>query len=90
MQLKYTLWIDRVRIKNSLGTFPYLLDYGKEHVFPMNLKIPIMKFTRGYVENEDRIQIQLMNLLELDEKCMATLEHVRVGLGLGIQQHTST
>jgi hypothetical protein len=55
-QLKYALWIDRVRVKNALGTSPYLLIYGQEPMFPMNLKIPVLKFMRGYVENEDRIQ----------------------------------
>ena len=67
-QLKYALWIDRVRIKNSLGTSPYFLVYGKEPVFPLNLKIPILKFMSGYVENTDKVHIRLTNLLEMDEK----------------------
>ena len=29
-QLKYTLWIDQVRVKNALGTSPYFLVYGQE------------------------------------------------------------
>ena len=28
-QLKYALWMDKVRIKNSLGKSPYLLVYGQ-------------------------------------------------------------
>ena len=45
-------------------------------MFPMNLKIPILKFMKGYVENEDKVQVKLMNLLELDEKCVVALEHI--------------
>lgn len=38
-QLKYALWTDRVRIKNTLEIPPYLLFYGQDLVFPLNLKI---------------------------------------------------
>ena len=30
----------------------------------------------GYVEDVDKVQIKLMNLLEMDEKWIATLEHM--------------
>lgn len=76
MQLKYALWIDQVRFKNSLGTSPYLLIYGQELVFPLNLRIPILKFMSGYAEDVDRVQIRLMNLLEMDENQTTALEHM--------------
>ena len=70
------LWTDRVIIKNTLGTSLYLPVYVQEPVFLLNLKFPMLKFMRGYVEDVDREQIKLMNLLELDRKRTTTLEHV--------------
>ena len=67
-QLKYSLWIDRVRVNNALETSPYLLVYRQELVFPLNLQIPILKFMSGYAKDADKVQIRLMNLLEMDEK----------------------
>ena len=42
----------------------------------MNLKILILNFMKGYDENEDMVQVQLMNFLELDEKCMASFKNI--------------
>ena len=75
-QLKYALWIDRVTVKNALGTSPYLPVYRQEPIFPLNLMIPIFKFMSGYAEDVDRVQIRLMNLLEMDEKWIAALDHM--------------
>ena len=76
MQLKYTLWKDRARVKNALGTSPYFLVYKKEPVFALNLKIPVLKFMSAYADDVDKIQIRLMNLLEMDKKRIAALEHM--------------
>jgi hypothetical protein len=70
--LPYTTQIcplaDRVRVKNALETSLYFLVYGQEPMFPLNLKIIILKFMSGYVEDADKVQIILMNPLEMDEK----------------------
>ena len=65
-----------MRVKNSLGTSPYLLVYEQEPVFPLNLRILVLKFMSRYVEDVDRVQIRLMNLLEMDEKRTIVLEHM--------------
>ena len=67
-QLKYSPWIDPVRVKNALGTSPYLFIYRKGLVLPANLVIPILKLMSGYVEDVNRVHIRLMNLLDMDEK----------------------
>ena len=67
-QLKYALWIDQVRVKNTLRTSPYLLVYGQEPIFLLNLRILVLKFMSGYTKDADKVQIRLMNLLEMDEK----------------------
>ena len=58
-----------------MGASPYLLIYQQELVFPLNLRIPILKFMKGYDEDIDRVYIVIMDLLELDEKRMKTLEY---------------
>ena len=68
MQLKYALWTYRIKIKKILETSPYMLVYGQELVFLMNLKIHVLNFMRGYVENEDKVQIRLMNLSRIGGK----------------------
>jgi transposase InsO family protein len=35
--LTYTLWVDRISIKGSIGTSPFQLVYGKDVVFPIHL-----------------------------------------------------
>lgn len=70
------MWTDKVRVNNSLGTFPYLLVIGQELVFLLNLKILLLKFVRGYVEKVHRVQVRLMKILEMDKKRMMMLEHV--------------
>lgn len=57
-----------MRVKNTLGTSSYFLVYGQEPIFPLNLRIPILKFMSGYVEDAEKVQIRLMNLLETDDK----------------------
>ena len=68
--------MDRVRVQNALGTSLYLLIYGQEPIFPLNLRIPILKFMSEYAEDAEKVQIRLMNLLEMDEKWIAALEHM--------------
>ena len=62
-----------MRVKNALGTSPYLLVYRQEPVFPLNLRIPILKFMS---EDANKVQIRLMNLLEMDKKWISALEHM--------------
>ena len=65
-----------MRVKNALGTSPYFLFYRQEPVFPLNLRIPILKFMSGYVEDAKKVQIRLTNLLEMDEKQITALDQM--------------
>ena len=73
--MKYANLTKKFIIKNAIGTSTYLLVFGQEPIFPMNLNFFSLKFMKGYVENKDRMQVWLMNLLELDEKHMMALKH---------------
>ena len=45
-------------------------------MFPLDLRILVLKFMSGYVEDVDKVQIRFMNPLEMDEKWIAALEHM--------------
>ncbi|XP_057863203.1 uncharacterized protein LOC131071404 [Cryptomeria japonica] len=74
-QLRFTLWADRTRVKNSLGTSPYFLVYGQEPVFPVQLRIPTLRFIQDYMEGEDGVQMRLTQLMNLEEKRDKALEN---------------
>ena len=68
-QLRYALWADRTRVKESIGITPFHMVYGQDPVFPIQLKIPTLRFIQEYYdENEDRVQVRLTQLMQLDEK----------------------
>ena len=73
-QLRFSLWADRIRIKSSLGTSPYHLVYGQDSVFPIQLRIPTLRFMQDFMEGEDRVQACLTQLLHLEEKRDEALE----------------
>jgi hypothetical protein len=43
-KLKFSLWVDRVTTKKSLGLSPFQLVYGIEVVFPTQLALPVANF----------------------------------------------
>ena len=59
-----------------MGTSPYFLIYRQDPIFPLNVRIPILEFLSGYAEDDDKVRIKLMNLLEMDEKWTVVLEHM--------------
>jgi transposase InsO family protein len=46
-KLKFSLWVDRVTTKRSLGISPFQLVYGTEAVFPSQLALPYSKVLSG-------------------------------------------
>jgi hypothetical protein len=47
-KLKFSLWVDRVTTKRSLGVSPFHLVYGFEAIFPSQLALPVEKFFQDY------------------------------------------
>lgn len=69
------MWVDRTRVKESIGITPYHLAYEQDPMFPIQLKIPTLRFIQEYYdENEDRVQVRLAQLMQLDEKRDEALE----------------
>jgi transposase InsO family protein len=42
-KMKFSLWVDRVTTKRSLGISPFQLVYGIEAIFPTQLSLPVEK-----------------------------------------------
>ena len=43
-KLKFSLWVDRVSTKKSIGTSPFHLVYGTDAIFLASIGPPMMKF----------------------------------------------
>ena len=67
-QLRFALWVDRIRIKSSLGKSPYHLVYGQDPFFPIQMRIPTLQFMQNFMEGGDTVQTHLTQLLHLEEK----------------------
>jgi hypothetical protein len=74
-KLKFILWVDRVKIKKSLGTSPFQLVYGTEVVFRTQLTLPIEKFFQDH-EGEPNHMVrrihQLVEVQQIKEKVVDT------------------
>ena len=63
------LWANRVTPRNSLGTSPYFLVYGKEAILPPNIYLPSLQLaqsSRGRSSNF--LQIRIDTLLKLEKR----------------------
>jgi transposase InsO family protein len=47
-KIKYAVWANRITTKTSTGKTPFELVYGLEAKLPVNLQIPILRFTQQY------------------------------------------
>jgi hypothetical protein len=56
-KLKYALWADHVSTKREIGTSLFQLVYGMEAIFPVQLALPVVKFSQEIeVEPNDDIK----------------------------------
>jgi len=65
--LKFTLWVDQVTTKKSLGTSPFQLVYGMEVVFPTQLALPIVKFFQDHEGEPNHMVIRIHQVVELQQ-----------------------
>ena len=61
-------WADRVTPRNSLGTSPYFLVYGKETILPPNIYLPSLHLAQSsHGQSSNFLQTQIDTLLKLKE-----------------------
>jgi hypothetical protein len=67
--LDTALWDDRVTPRNSLGTSPYFLVYGKEEILPPNIYLPSLQLAQSFHgRSSNFLQTQINTLLKLKEE----------------------
>jgi transposase InsO family protein len=63
--LKFTLWVDRVTTKISLGISPFQLFYGTKVIFPSQLALPVAKIFQEYQGEPNDMIIRIHQLVEV-------------------------
>eukprot|EP00253_Pinus_taeda_P036593 PITA_36593 len=77
--LVFSLWVDRITQKASIGTSPFNLVYGKEVALPTNIDIPSLALVQFIKETPSSYMqvrnLQTLKLEEEKEKAMTTHAH---------------
>ena len=65
----HALWANRITQKDSIGTSPFNLVYGKEVVLPTHLAIPSLALVQ-FIEETPSLSLQLrqLQILKLEEQ----------------------
>ena len=75
----FSLWVDRITQKASIGSSPFSLVYGKEAVLPINIAISYLALVQFINENpSSSLQARQFHILKLEEqreKAKATHSH---------------
>jgi transposase InsO family protein len=66
-KLKFSLWVDHVTMKKSLGTSLFQLVYGIEEVFPTHLALPVAKFFQDYEGEPDHMIRRIHQIVEVQK-----------------------
>jgi hypothetical protein len=64
-KLKFSLWVDIVTTKISLGVSPFQLVYGFEAIFPTQISLPMEKFFQDYLGEPDYMVRRIQKLVEV-------------------------
>jgi len=67
-KLIFTLWVDIITTKRSIGTSPFQTVYGTEVAFPPSLGLPVMILLREQEEEPNHMQRRINQLMEVQEK----------------------
>jgi hypothetical protein len=55
-KLKFSLWVDRISNKKSIGTSPFQMVYGTKSILPNQLGLPVLKFLQEESEEPKDLQ----------------------------------
>jgi hypothetical protein len=66
-KLKFSLWVDRVTTKKSLGILPFQLVYGIEVVFPTQLALSVEKFLQDLEGEPNHMTRRIHQIVEVQQ-----------------------
>jgi Fe2+ transport system protein B len=64
-KIKFTLWVDRVTLKRSIGISTFYLVYGTKFVFTSQLALLVAKLFQDYQEEPDDMIRRMHQLMEV-------------------------
>ena len=73
LHLKFSLWVDRINTKRSIGTSPFQLVYGTDVIFPIHLGVPMIKLLQdqeGKLDSSQRRNHQIVEVQQLRDKVL--------------------
>ena len=77
--LDTALWDDIVTLRNSLGTSPYFLVYGKKTILPPNIYFPSLHLAQSsHGKSSNFLQTQIDTLLKLKEERNKSKEKIHI------------
>ena len=67
VHLKYTLWVNRIGTKKSIGMSPSQMVYGTDAVLPINLALPVMKLWQDQKEEPNHVTRRINKLIKVQQ-----------------------
>jgi hypothetical protein len=65
LKLKFSLWVDRVTTKKSLGISPFQLVYGIEVIFPTQLALSVANFLQEFEGEPNHVVRRIHQMVEV-------------------------
>jgi hypothetical protein len=66
-KLKFSLWVDRVTTKKSLGVSPFQLVYGIEAIFPTQLALPMANLLQEFEGEPNHVLRRIYQMVEVQQ-----------------------
>jgi hypothetical protein len=66
-KLNFSLWVDRISNKKSIGTSPFQMVYGTKSILPNQLGLPFLNFLQEELEEPNDIQRRIFQMIEVQQ-----------------------
>jgi transposase InsO family protein len=64
-KLKFSLWVDRISNKKSIGKYSFHMVYGTEEILSTQLGLPVLKFMQEELEEPNDVQRRIFQMIEV-------------------------
>jgi hypothetical protein len=65
VHLKYTLWVNRIGTKKSIGMSPFQMVYGTDVVLPINIALPVINLWQDENEEPNDVTRRINQIIEV-------------------------
>jgi hypothetical protein len=67
IHLKYTLWVNQIGTKKSIGMSPFQLVYRIDVILPINISLPMMKLSKDANEEPNDVTRRINQIIEVQQ-----------------------